>query len=101
MQLFQLEKAREATDAANIRAAYAEVMTAALTDEGETTKTVDLTQTKADWQSEITLPKDLKATGTPSEKGKATVTYDKAKDEVTVTYAAGNWNNKEFILRLY
>ncbi len=41
----QLEKAREATDAANIRSAYAEVMATALTDTGRTT---DTTGTKND-----------------------------------------------------
>lgn len=44
----QLEKAREATDMANIRAAYAEVVTAQLTDEEGTSKEVTLTQKKRD-----------------------------------------------------
>ena len=35
----QLEKSRESTDAANIRAAYAEVMSAALSNDGEDAKT--------------------------------------------------------------
>lgn len=64
----QLEKSREATDAANIRAAYAEVMAAALTEDDKdpnVTRTGDAAgsyiytykdgvaakQTKADWQS--------------------------------------------------
>ncbi len=62
----QLEKSREATDAANLRAAYAEVMTAALTDaenddDGVTrsgtagsyvwTKSVDAAQKQANWQN--------------------------------------------------
>jgi hypothetical protein len=60
----QLEKAREATDAANIRAAYAAVSTDVLEDSqtddtangvtysnGEYTATVKATQTKADWQT--------------------------------------------------
>ena len=47
----QLEKAREATDAANIRAGYAEVMMAAL-DSNSTNaqKVVTLQQTQTDWQ---------------------------------------------------
>lgn len=47
----QLEKSREATDAANIRAAYAEAMTAALqSDNGTGSATsVEMTQTKAGW----------------------------------------------------
>lgn len=48
----QLEKAREATDAANIRAAYAEVSTEALTDDSKNVKSlfVTATQTKDEWQ---------------------------------------------------
>jgi type II secretory pathway pseudopilin PulG len=50
----QLEKAREATDAANIRAAYAEVQTAALEDDtANETKDVALKQTESGWQSSI------------------------------------------------
>lgn len=40
---WQLEKAREATDAANIRAAYAEVMTAQISGETSTTGNVKVT----------------------------------------------------------
>ena len=63
----QLEKAREATDLANLRGAYAQVMAAALTnaesdttiglvrtgDDGNATWTihVDATQTVAEWQT--------------------------------------------------
>ena len=63
----QLEKSREATDAANIRAAYAEVMAVALTgattDEGNVTvtagasgtyvytATVEASQSQPDWQN--------------------------------------------------
>ncbi len=62
----QLEKSREATDAANLRAAYAEVMTASLTEATDVdgvvrsgskageyvyTAEVKAVQTKADWQS--------------------------------------------------
>ena len=58
----QLEKAREATDMANIRAAYAEVMASALTGEegtdvtyteaaGTWVKEVEAVQRVADWQT--------------------------------------------------
>lgn len=48
----QLEKAREATDMANIRAAYAEVMAEALTDPDHNHKAeVKLKQTQTNWQS--------------------------------------------------
>ena len=49
----QLEKAREATDAANIRAAYAEVSANLLTEDDATKVTpieVKATQTQAGWQ---------------------------------------------------
>ena len=48
----QLEKAREATDAANIRAAYAEVASAALTDSENTSiqANVTLKQQQDGWQ---------------------------------------------------
>ena len=49
----QLEKAREATDAANIRSAYAEVMAEALTNaDNAVSQEVALKQTQADWQSD-------------------------------------------------
>ena len=47
----QLEKAREATDFANVRSAYAQVSTKALLGDSEATVTVDLKQKQADWQS--------------------------------------------------
>ena len=47
----QLEKAREATDLANVRSAYAQVSTEALLGDSEATVTVDLKQKQADWQS--------------------------------------------------
>ena len=51
----QLEKAREATDLANIRNAYAEVLAAFLTgDEANLTKTVTLTQKQDNWQTPTT-----------------------------------------------
>ena len=48
----QLEKAREATDLANIRAAYAEASADLLTNEGSNYSTnVEAQQTKPKWQS--------------------------------------------------
>ena len=44
---------------ANIRAAYAEVVSNQLTGGDSTTKKVTLTQTKPDWQSDVDLPKNL------------------------------------------
>ena len=67
----QLEKAREATDAANIRAAYAEVVSNKITAGDATgddikktfTKTVNLTQEKPGWENKFDFPKNL----TPEE----------------------------------
>ena len=48
----QLEKAREATDMANIRAAYAEVSAELIMNEDATaSESVKVTQTKANWQA--------------------------------------------------
>lgn len=76
----QLEKSREATDAANIRAAYAEVVAAKVS--GETTgltKTVKLKQTQANWQNTLEFPANLTSTD-----GAAVPTGD-ANQEVTIT----------------
>lgn len=48
----QLEKSREATDKANIRSAYAEVVTAYMEDGQTHTATVAAQQKKANWQSD-------------------------------------------------
>ncbi len=47
----QLEKSREATDLANIRAAYAEVMVEAIEDNSASAKTIDLKQIEAGWKT--------------------------------------------------
>ena len=67
----QLEKAREATDAANIRAAYTEVQTAVLTGEktgkaeiqedGSAVETVTLKQQTNGWQNSFEFPANLTA----------------------------------------
>ena len=80
----QLEKAREATDLANIRAAYAEVMVKALDDpEGTSnTQTVELKQVVNDWattDAQETLEKlagdATYVTGTPTKNGSVTLTW--------------------------
>lgn len=83
----QLEKAREATDAANLRAAYAEVMTEALTSDSVTPKTVTLTQKQDGWQdATINAGKigDTAATSITVGSGK-TVTVDFTNNKVTFT----------------
>lgn len=101
----QLEKSREATDLANIRAAYAEVMTAALTEDtttGNSTengaikytagttgasatgasweKVVTLNQKKDNWQTDVTEVKIgtvsmTTNSNTPKAGGNATIKY--------------------------
>ncbi len=91
----QLEKSREAVDLANIRAAYAEVMTSALTEEtndsveytgGTYSKTVTLTQTKEGWTTNVTDVKigEVSLDGSnPKAKGTATVSYNGTTTTVT------------------
>ena len=47
----QLEKARESTDAANVRSAYAQIVTNYLTENTSTSVKVDATQKVAGWQT--------------------------------------------------
>ncbi len=96
----QLEKSREATDAANLRAAYAEVMTAALTEsddvEGVTkvgaagsytyTAEVEASQVQDDWQNDsIENIGGVAIAEVPAvTTGKSwTVTYTQADGKVT------------------
>ena len=83
----QLEKSREATDAANIRSAYAEVSADLLTDDSSN-KTVEVPakQKKADWQG-TNYSKDSTIGGQhvdASIKG-WTVAADKDNNTVTIT----------------
>ena len=106
----QLEKAREATDAANIRSAYAEISADAITGEEITTAktegkitinassaangvttytaTVTLTQKQNGWQSTEPQIGGLKATGEPTVGKTATVTVNSNGTVNTVEYAA-------------
>ncbi len=105
----QLEKSREATDLANVRSAYAEIVTAAMTEETEIvsnsadieyvvddatagsyvyTATVTLHQAVDGW---ATVDADkavagVTATGTPTAKGKATITFTENNETVTIKY---------------
>ena len=65
----QLEKAREATDMANIRAAYAEVVADGLTDPAKThTATVTMKQTKNGWQTSDVNIAGVAISSIPSSK---------------------------------
>ena len=88
----QLEKSREAADAANIRAAYAEVMVSYLDDQSTPSKKVDLTQEAAGWANtdlEGTLKKlvgEDNYSGTPAAKGTCTVSVD-ANGTASIEYS--------------
>ena len=95
----QLEKAREATDASNIRAAYAEVSADALTEGGTvTSKYVTATQTKDKWQSADAGENDnmkiggqnvgSASTSTGGTNKGWTISYDSTNSKVTITPAA-------------
>lgn len=97
----QLEKSREAVDISNARAAYAEVMTSALSGEavnGTTqnastkawTKEVTLTQKTAGWTTDMTDVSigGVTPSGSPSVGGNVTITYTpSATGDGTVTVA--------------
>ncbi len=87
----QLEKAREATDAANIRAAYAEVVAAKVS--GETTgltKDVALKQTQANWRTTtLEFPANLS-----SVSGSAVPTGSSQTVTVTATDTGATINLK-------
>lgn len=73
----QLEKAREATDMANLRAAYAEMMADAITNEGSTmTKTVEQKQTVANWASAPDFPDNF-TVAVPKASGSWTLAFTK------------------------
>ena len=80
----QLEKSREATDAANIRAAYAEVVAAKVsgeTDAAKLQKTVKLKQTQANWQNTLEFPANLESeSGATVPDGSAQTVTIKATD---------------------
>lgn len=100
----QLEKAREATDEANIRSAYAEVMACALTDSANGTngvvrkddadgsvtwsKTVVATQKQAKWESGDTVEiagKQVSATVANADKSNGwTISYKDSSAETKI-----------------
>ena len=90
----QLEKAREATDAANIRAAYAEVAADALDEAtlatAKTGITVDLKQQTDGWGTTPDIGGIAAAdiSGTPKKDGTCQVKWDDTKKVITLTYSA-------------
>ena len=82
----QLEKAREATDAANIRAAYANVSAKYLANGNATSEVVNLVQTTSGWSSDINIG-NVTPTGTPQAGGNANVSVD-ANGNVTIAFSS-------------
>lgn len=88
----QLEKSREAVDAANIRAEYAEILSDVIS--GETVDatyladhTVSLKQQTSGWQNSFEFPANLKVkTGAvePGKNGTATFSWDPDNQELSV-----------------
>jgi len=96
----QLEKSREAADAANIRSTYASLLVAVMQydnslGDGNPVMTVELKQQTDDWQSE-TVKTSIANLGTqdgkPQKNGFAKLEYDYATEKVIVHYVddAGN-----------
>ena len=103
----QLEKSREAVDAANIRSAYAEVSANVLTEEGAITAkqegnvtinaveatdttmtaTVTLTQKKPDWQGTAPTIGGMTCTTKPKDGGTATITVNRDGSGATLTFS--------------
>lgn len=83
----QLEKSREAVDAANIRAAYAELSVDAITGDVSTDMDkykVTLKQETEGWQTSFDFPENLKEGSTAPKKGTdCTFTYDASTGDIT------------------
>lgn len=93
----QLEKAREATDAANLRSAYAEGMALALeSNEAATppTATVTAKQTVAGWASSPEFPANFTVAATTAKTGSWTLAYSKDGNGLitgmTATFTGGS-----------
>ena len=91
----QLEKSREATDAANLRSAYAEAMAAALDATAPTTPptaTVEAKQTVAGWAAAPDFPDNFTVGATTAKSGSWTLAYNTDTNGlitgVTATFAA-------------
>lgn len=105
----QLEKSREAVDLANIRSAYAEVQTAALTDLAATseftaddnvnrsgdkdgayvwTATVDLKQKQDKWQTAVEEVGGVDISSSePKVGGTCTIKYTQSTDKTEITFS--------------
>ena len=87
----QLEKSREATDIANVRSAYAEVVTNYLSKgDSATTMTVEAKQTVADWQGPSGTIEYFKGSTTSAATYNAVTTPGKYTVGITIDTATGD-----------
>ena len=86
----QLEKAREATDIANVRSAYAEVMTRLLTNESTSNMTVEAKQTVKGWQGPSGIIEYFSGNTTKAYSYNAVVANGKYTVGITVDASTGN-----------
>ena len=86
----QLEKSRESTDMANIRAAYAEVMAEATSDcLDHKSEPIALKQRINDWQSKVgeeSLHSIAETVGKPRAEGQAWVEFKSENSQVIIHY---------------
>lgn len=87
----QLEKSREAVDAANIRAKYAELMSSVVTGDYKTTDTYEVTleQKQDEWQTaelKTNLAKIMTLNNEPKAGKKVTLSYNSTNTTVTCTF---------------
>ncbi len=86
----QLEKAREATDIANIRSAYAKVMVRAASDEETKAETIALNQKVDHWQSSVDFPATV--IGEPAANGSAKVYFNEADNKAVIEFTLSTGN---------
>lgn len=96
----QLEKAREATDAANIRSQYAQVMTDADTETGAIDGKATYGPIALKQRQNTSLKRNLEGVfgeieGAPSSDGTAWVSYDSAKGYAILYYDGSGGSSKK------
>lgn len=74
----QLEKAREAVDAANLRTAYAEVMADVMLGNADASQSVDQKQKTAGWANTFEFPENF-LVDDPEDSGSWAVKWDASK----------------------
>ncbi len=80
----QLEKSREATDLANIRSAYAEVVAKALTEDVDTTATVTLKQQEDGWKTDAEVAGTTLPASVAKKGGTVDVVYTSSTGKITI-----------------